>query len=79
MSQTVTIVITPLFDTIQTLNDKCQEPTNPHEEMNRLIDYLAGVASGARPASVQVITRGSDPGVTTDGDPKSQSFVYNLK
>ena len=76
--QTLTIVITPLFDTIQTLNDKCQLPTKSHEEINALIDYLSGIASGSRPASVQVVTRGSDPGVTTDGDPKSESFVYNL-
>lgn len=74
----LTIVITTAADTVVSLNDKCERPTKPHEEMNALIDYLAAISGGVKASSVQVVTRATDPSVTTDGDPNSQTFTYNL-
>lgn len=74
----LTIVITTAADTVVTLNNKCESPTKPHETMNLLIDYLAAIAGGTKASTVQVVTRASNPTVTTDGDPNSQTFTYNL-
>lgn len=74
----LTIVINDPKHPVGDLNSRTQNPVNPHEAVNLLRDYLSGVAGGTINANVQITTRGSDPGVTTDGDPASEQFNYNL-
>lgn len=70
------IIINAPNDSIGELNAKAQLPTKVSDEINALIDYLSSIAAGARAASIQVVSRDTDPSVTTSGT-DSQSNVYN--
>lgn len=70
------IVINSPNDSIQTLNDQAQLPTKVSEDINSLVNVLAAIAGGNKPASVQVTTRDTDPAVTTHGT-KSEQETYN--
>lgn len=78
MSAYVVIVVNASLETIGSLNDKIQRPTKPEDAINALVDVLDGVNGGCYPASVQITTRNTDPGVTTSGT-GSQQFTYNKK
>lgn len=73
----LTIVINAPNDGVPKLNAVAQNPTKVPEEINALIDYLSAISAGAKAASIQVVTRATDPGVTTDGDAASESVTYN--
>lgn len=77
MSNSITIVITAPQETIATLNGR-SKATKARETCDSLSNMLAAIAGGVISAQVQVITRGSDPGVTTDGATGSTSTTYNL-
>lgn len=73
----LSIIITTPTNTTSQLNVKSQFPTLPKTELNALIDLLGAIAGGNLPASIQVVSRGTDPGVTTDADPHSVSNTYS--
>ena len=62
---------------LQTINDNSYNPTNGADVLNSLQDILNGINAGAYAASVQVTSRNTDPGTTTDGG-KSEQATYNL-
>lgn len=60
-------------ETIDQLNARCvPDATNPHECLNKCIDYLQGVAAKTPGAIVQVTTRDADPSVSTSGTDSTQ-------
>lgn len=77
MSNSITIVITVPAETIPTLNGR-SKPTKARETCDSLSNMLAAIAGGVINAQVQVVTRATDPGVTTDGGTGSTSTTYNL-
>lgn len=73
----LTIVISAPNDGVAQMNQVAQEPTLVNGELNALINYLAAIAGGNKAASFYVVTRATNPTVTTDGDPNSLSVSYN--
>lgn len=73
----LTVVINAPNDVVTQLNSIAQNPGKTHVELNALINLLAGINGGTRAASGYVVTRASDPVVTTDSDPNSQSNTFN--
>lgn len=69
MAATLCIVITGTNETITNLNDKLQLANiGRHDLCNLIIDYIAKCAiTGVSPATLQVTSRDTDPGVTTSG------------
>jgi hypothetical protein len=60
------VVINASQPTIQTLNDVLQA-TKPNDSLARLADVISALEGGALNGVIQLTTRGTDPGVTTDG------------
>lgn len=73
----LTIVIDSVNDTVINLNQEVQRPTKVKATLNEIIDFIGAIAGGNKPASFYVVTRASDPAVTTDSDPNSESISYN--
>ena len=63
-------------ESIAQLNAKIQDATNPNEALNNVTNYLDGIKSGAKNASVQVTIRDTDPSVATSGSGSTQN-TYN--
>lgn len=64
--------------TINTLNDKAQNPGNDHQAVNKLVDLLAAITAGAIDASVKVVVKDAATTINTSGT-GSTSQTYNLK
>lgn len=77
MAYLVLVVNVP-NDTIQRLKDQAQFPTKVSESINGCIDVLAAIAGGAKPASVQVTVRDTDPAVATHGTGSTQQTYNHL-
>lgn len=73
----VTIVINVPNDSIAQMNQVImQDTTETRNEVNALVDYIMSIASGNKPASFYVVTRDTDPAVSTHGS-GSQSKSYS--
>ena len=77
MSNSITIVITAPMESIQTLNAR-SKPTKQRETCDTLANLLNAIAGGVVSATVQVVTRGTDPGVVVDATTGSTSTTYTL-
>lgn len=74
----VVITIDTNNHSIQDLNDKIHNDTNPKESLQKLQAYIGGIVGGAINANVSIVTRDTAPTVATSGV-KSKSVVHNLK
>jgi hypothetical protein len=73
MSYTVIVINTP-NDNITQLNAQVERSTEARGELNDLTDFMSAIVNG-KPASFYVVTRDTDPTVTTSGTGSmSQSF-----
>lgn len=73
----VAIIINVPSDSITQMNQVIQQDsTEPRNEINALVDYISAIASGNKPASFYVVTRDTDPAVSTHGT-SSSSKSYN--
>lgn len=73
----VAIVINVPNDSVTQMNQTIQvESTEARNEINALVDYITAIAGGNKPASFYVVTRDTDPTVSTHGT-SSQSTSYN--
>ena len=68
----VTVVI-DTGDSIAQLNSKLVlDSTNPHDCIDKVANYIQGIASKNPGATVQVTTRDTDPAVATSGSGSTQ-------
>lgn len=79
MAATITIIITSSLDTVKTLNDKIHNDSNPRIAAVNAANYLNSIAAGVNPASIQIVTRNSDPSVVVDAHPLAKTTTHNLK
>lgn len=73
----ITIVISLPKETVLQANSDSQVSLQTDNEMNALINLLAAIAGGMKPASGYIVTRATDPAVTTDSDPNSESRAFS--
>lgn len=72
----IVLVINAPDHSIGDLNNRCQNPGNLNDPINKCGNLLAAIAGGKIPASVQVTTRDTDPSVATSGS-GSQQQTYD--
>ena len=72
----VTVVINLPNEAITQINAEAIQE-GAHKELNALIDVLAGIAGGTKPASYYVTSTSADPGVVVDGGANSIQKSYN--
>lgn len=63
---------------IGTLNDKTQNPGNPHQAVNLLADLIGAIIAGAVDADVKVVVKDVSTTINTSGS-GSTSQTYSLK
>lgn len=68
---TLVIVVDSAQLSINEFNSRCID-ANPQNEMNKLSNFLVGLAGGHMGGFVQVTSRDTDPGVTTSGTDSQQ-------
>lgn len=80
MANAVSIVVTSTNETVQQLIDKTfSDAAGTTPSLNRLIDYLSGIASGAQTgATIQFTVRTSAPSITTSGSGSVQATISKL-
>jgi hypothetical protein len=63
------VIVIDTTDSIAELNSKLDLSVggNPDEHVAKIANYIAACQSGVVDASMQVTSRGTDPGVTTQG------------
>lgn len=69
----VVLVINAPNNSIGDLSNRCQNPGNLNDPINKCANVIAAIASGHLPASVQVTVRDTDPSVATSGTGSTQN------
>lgn len=72
----VCLVIDVPNETIAQLNSDIQLPTKVYATIENCVNFLNGIQSGTKPASVQVTTRDTDPSISTSGT-NSEQYTYS--
>lgn len=80
MANRVVVVISDINGTIQQLIDRTfRDSAGTQVSLNRLVDYLMAIDSGAQTgATVQVTVRDTDPSVATHGTGSVQATMSHL-
>lgn len=74
----IVLVINAPNNSIDDLNNRCQNPGNLNDPINKCGNLLHAIAGGKITAAVQVTTRDSDPSVSTSGA-DSQQNTYDKR